>query len=427
MVQRRAHAAHPMRSTSVLAVSLLAVVAGCTGSPGPSAGSPVIPASSPVTSPTSTALPVASAPASLPPDGTWQVELTAADLEAAGWPDGVTPPGTYTWTFLLGRATIELDAADGSGAYCEADMVLLDASNFRLDYDPAGGDCGPEVDQISWSLEEDGLHLMAVSSTAPLDQQKAYLGTKPWQRSGTVVSTELPGFVDLGGRRLFMECRGSGSPTVVLLAGTNVPRIGMRGLADELLSSASVRVCDYDRAGEGRSDPAPEPQDDLDVVDDLASLLEVAGIEPPYVLVGHSLGGDQAWLYADRHPKGVAGFLIMNAGAFEYDWNELHDVWSQAEIEEERAYSEGGLGSVKQAATPPDGMPYVVMMSTVAQCYSTTDVCGRIYPFYEAWAQELADRTGSGRFVSIEAGHEIYLTKLDRVVEEVESLLDDVR
>lgn len=385
-------------------------------------------ASAPAASSPSTRAPSAGpTPASLPPDGIWQVDLTSAELVAAGWPADVTPPGTYTWTFEDGRATIQFDGDDGSGAYCEADMVLMDGSTFRLDYDPAGGDCGAEVDQISWTLGDDGLHLIVVSSTAPLDQQRAYLQTEAWRPAEPVVSTVTPGFVEMGGRRLYMECRGSGSPTVVLLAGTRVPRIGMRGIADQVLSSGSVRVCDYDRAGEGRSDPAPEPQDDLDVVDDLASLLDIAGIEPPYVLVGQSVGGDQAWLYADRHPEGVAGLLIMNAGFFELDWDVLHDVWSQAEIDEERALSEAGLGSVKQAAAPPEGVPYVVMMSTVAQCAHTYDICTRIYPFYEAWALELANRTGSGRMVSIEAGHEIYLTEFDRVVQEIESLLDEVR
>ena len=118
--------------------------------------------------------------------------------------------------------------------------------------------------------------------------------------------------------------------------------------------------------------------------------------------------------------------MLMNAGFFELDWDALHDVWSQAEIDEERAVSEAGLGSVKQAATPPDDMPYVVMLSTIAQCGSPTDVCGRIYPFFEDWAQELADRTGSGRMVSVAAGHEIYMTELDRVVEELELLLEEI-
>ena len=71
-------------------------------------------------------------------------------------------------------------------------------------------------------------------------------------------------------------------------------------------------------------------------------------------------------------------------------------------------------------------MPYVVMMSPIAQCGSRTDICGRIYPVYEAWARELAGRTGSGRMVSVEAGHEIYQTQLDQAVEEIESLLDDI-
>ena len=235
-----------------------------------------------------------------------------------------------------------------------------------------------------------------------------------------------PGRVDIGGRSLFMECHGSGSPTVIFLAGTQVPRLAMSGV-EKGLADASVRVCDYDRAGEGSSDPAPKPQTDLDVGDDLAAVLAAAKIDPPYVLVGHSVGGDQAWLYANRHPAGVAGLMIMNAGFFELDWDSLHGVWSKDEIAGERAVSERGLGSVKQAASPPKGVPYVVMMSTIAQCESARDICGRIYPFYEDWAHELADRTGSGRFVSVEAGHEIYRSEPARVIQEIERLLDDVR
>jgi pimeloyl-ACP methyl ester carboxylesterase len=201
----------------------------------------------------------------------------------------------------------------------------------------------------------------------------------------------------------------------------------MRGIEDALLDDGSVRVCNYDRAGEGVSDPAAEPQDDIDVADDLASLLAAAEIEPPYVLVGQSVGGDQAWLYADRHPEGLAALLLMNAGFFELDWDALAEVYSEAEVAQTREDAIGWLGAEKQAATPPDDVPYVVMMSTIAQCASSTDICGRVYPLYESWAQELADRTGSGRMVSVEAGHEIYQTQLDRVVLEIETLLEEVR
>ncbi len=418
-----------------LVAALVVTLAGCGASP-PTSIATTTPLPSAMQSahglasetPTPTAQPQATS-GGLPPDGSWQVELTASELVAAGWPADVTPPGTYTWTFTDGRAAIELHADDGSEIYCEADLTAVD-DHVRFDYDPAGGDCGATVDSIRWELEEDGLHLTFISTSAPpdtIDQQKAYLETKPWQPTAPAVSTATPGMVDIGERSLFMECRGSGSPTVIFLAGTQVPRGAMRGIEDALLDEGSVRVCDYDRAGEGRSDPAAEPQDDLDVVDDLASLLAAAEIEPPYVLVGHSVGGDQTWLYADRHPEGVAGFMLMNAGFFELDWETLRGVLSDAEIAQAQEDAEAWLGSVKQAATPPDGVPYVVMMSTIAQCGSPTDECGRVYPFFQAWAQELADRTGSGRYVSVPAGHEIYMTQLDRVVEELQMLLDETR
>jgi hypothetical protein len=243
--------------------------------------------------------------------------------------------------------------------------------------------------------------------------------------SSSTSAAAISGLFDIGGRSLFLECRGTGSPTVIFLAGTDVPRTAMRGIADRLLEGP-VRVCDYDRANEGQSDPAPARQTDEDVVDDLAALLKAAAIEPPYVLVGQSVGGDQAWLYASRHPTGLGGFLMMNAGPFLLAWDDLKDVLTDQEIADERAVSEAVLGAVKQAATPPAGVPYVVMMSTVSQCASPTDVCGRIYPFYEAWADELAGRTPDGRIVRVDAGHEIYKDQPDSVIDEIGRLLADV-
>ncbi len=149
--------------------AISATLVGCATGPG---------------APSQSALP--SAAASLPtatatnllPDGTWQVELSAADLVAAGWPADVTPPGTYTWTFADGRATIDLDAKGGSDAHCEADMAAVDG-HVRLTYDE--GDCGGEVDDIRWEVSDGNLRLFLITTNAPLDQQKAYLETEPWQ------------------------------------------------------------------------------------------------------------------------------------------------------------------------------------------------------------------------------------------------------
>lgn len=289
-----------------------------------------------------------------------------------------------------------------------------------------------------WVIDVDGEPLVIdgtmFTSTPPTSRaeieqvvQTLRFGSAPPASVPSMVAVEPePGLIDVGGRSLLLDCRGTGSPTVIFLGGTGMSSTTLRNVGDGLLDS-SVRVCDYDRAGEGRSDPAPAAQTDLDVVDDLAAALAASNIPPPYLLVGHSLGGDQTWLYANRHPAGLAGFVILNAGFFELDWDALHDVWSDQEIAEERALSEAGLGSVKQAASPPEGVPYIVMMSTIAQCASKFDVCGRIYPRYEDWARELASRTKSGRFVSVEAGHEIYRTDPKLVIDEIERLIGEVR
>ena len=135
----------------------------------------------------------------------------------------------------------------------------------------------------------------------------------------------------------------------------------------------------------------------------------------------------EAWVYASRHPAGVAGFLIMNAGFFVLDWDKAKAVWSAEEIAEERANVAAGLGEIKQAASPPEHVPYVVMLSTIAQCGSPDDVCGRIYPLYEAWARELASRTPDGRVVFVDAGHTIYEEEMTTVVDEIGRLLLSVR
>lgn len=168
----------------ILVSAIASTLVGCATGPGAPSQSalPSAAASLPTAPSPSAALPSpapqASA-ASLPPDGTWQVELSAADLVAAGWPADVTPAGTYRWTFAKGRATIELDASEGIDVHCEADMAPVDR-HLRLTYDP--GECGGEVDDIRWELVAGELHLFLIATNAPLDQQKAYLETEPWQR-----------------------------------------------------------------------------------------------------------------------------------------------------------------------------------------------------------------------------------------------------
>jgi pimeloyl-ACP methyl ester carboxylesterase len=118
--------------------------------------------------------------------------------------------------------------------------------------------------------------------------------------------------VDVGGHRLHINCTGTGGPTVVLEAGLGEPSTIMAGWIAPAVSS-TARVCVYDRAGKGWSDPAPEGADPLAVVTDLHTLLERHGEAGPYVLAGHSSGGVYVQAYAATYPDDVAGLVLIDS------------------------------------------------------------------------------------------------------------------
>jgi pimeloyl-ACP methyl ester carboxylesterase len=127
------------------------------------------------------------------------------------------------------------------------------------------------------------------------------------------------------GRKLYIECRGTGSPTVVLEAGTgdrsDVWSTAPIGPGPAVLPAVArfTRVCAYDRPGTydspgvvSRSDPVAEPRSARDIVLDLRALLR-AHVPAPYVLAGHSFGGMVVRLYATTFPRRVAGLVSIDA------------------------------------------------------------------------------------------------------------------
>jgi pimeloyl-ACP methyl ester carboxylesterase len=124
-------------------------------------------------------------------------------------------------------------------------------------------------------------------------------------------TSAMPGrLYDVGGHRLHLDCTGSGGPTVVLMSGLGEFSVGWARIAPSL--AGTTRVCVYDRAGQGWSDDAAEPQDGVAAAADLHTLLSRAGEDGPYVLVGHSIGGDYAMTYAGRYPEQVAGMVLLD-------------------------------------------------------------------------------------------------------------------
>ena len=120
------------------------------------------------------------------------------------------------------------------------------------------------------------------------------------------------GRVDIGGRKLFLECAGIGEPAVIFDAGLQSAGWKPAALVAEL--SAVTRVCLYDRPNtpNGRSDHVQAARTSQDIVDDLDALLAVAGVRPPWILVGHGFGGMNMTLFAAQHTDQVTGLILMD-------------------------------------------------------------------------------------------------------------------
>jgi pimeloyl-ACP methyl ester carboxylesterase len=117
--------------------------------------------------------------------------------------------------------------------------------------------------------------------------------------------------VDVGGYKMHINCTGQGSPTVILGAGTADFSTTWAYVQPEV--AKITRVCAYDRAGLGWSEPSPFPRTASTTVRELHSLLVNAGIPGPYVLVGHSLGGMHMRLYAHNYPDDVVGLVQVDS------------------------------------------------------------------------------------------------------------------
>jgi pimeloyl-ACP methyl ester carboxylesterase len=135
--------------------------------------------------------------------------------------------------------------------------------------------------------------------------------------------------VDIGGgRKLYLECRGTGSPTVILESGyhdSSQPWSLNDGFPPAVLPGVAgfTKICAYDRPGTllytdppritDRSSPVRMPRTAQDVTSDLHALLGAAEVPGPYILVAHSLGGLFVRLCAQTYPDQVRGLVLVDA------------------------------------------------------------------------------------------------------------------
>ena len=168
----------------------------------------------------------------------------------------------------------------------------------------------------------------------------AAVGGAAWQVIATKQETEAhpaPGqMLDVGGHKLHLVCEGKGAPVVVMDAGLGDSWLTWSRTQPEI--ATRTRACSYDRAGLGYSEPGPYPRDSRQIVDELHTLLTVAHIAPPYVLVGHSFGGYNTRLFASTYPTEVAGLVLVDAS---------HEEQTRVFPAGMRALMAGGLNAMR--------------------------------------------------------------------------------
>jgi pimeloyl-ACP methyl ester carboxylesterase len=147
-----------------------------------------------------------------------------------------------------------------------------------------------------------GLAVLAVGAGAVFETLAA---------RGDSVHYPAPGrLVKVADHGLHLNCLGSGGPTVVFEAGLGESSPTWSLVQPEV--AANTRVCAYDRAGYGWSEPGQNPKSPVRQAEELRDLLAAAGEQGPYVLVAHSLGANITRLFVDRYPEQVAGAVLVD-------------------------------------------------------------------------------------------------------------------
>lgn len=165
--------------------------------------------------------------------------------------------------------------------------------------------------------------------------------------------------VDVGGFKLHLNCIGQGNPTVILEAGLRSFSVHWALVQPEV--ARFTRVCAYDRAGLGWSDPGPLPRTSEVMVQELHTLLVNAQVPGPYLLVGHSFGGLNVRLFAHHFPDEVAGLVLVDAVHEELDLR--ISAYERANAQLNRQFRQlallrgAGIVALFPQAIPEGGLP----------------------------------------------------------------------
>ena len=288
--------------------------------------------------------------------------------------------------------------------------------------------------------------VLCVSLVNPFDPLIAYAGE----------NKEFAGLVDIGGsRKMYLECKGTGSPTVVLISGTRGAHDDWTDLIDSKNPAGAMkpgesavfpqvsrftRVCAYDRPGTTRNDntvtdstPVLQPTTAQQGVADLHALLNAAKEPRPYVLVGHSWGGLIARLFASTYPDEVAGLVLVDPASEFLKTSLTPEQWATYIKATKKLIEPKGLEAPDHARTLDllHGTPGVHPMPIVVLTSDKRFDFGAGGPeTWEAWRsahERLAKLLNAKHISDTNSGHAIQMEQPQLVVDAIREVVEAVR
>jgi pimeloyl-ACP methyl ester carboxylesterase len=243
--------------------------------------------------------------------------------------------------------------------------------------------------------------------------------------------------VDAGAHRLSLLVGGqssSASPAVILEAGFVTSGIGSWSTVHGDIAKFA-QVVSYDRAGLAESEPGPTPRSAKQIALELHTVLQNAGIRPPYVLVGHSLGGPLIRVFATMYPGDVAGMVLVDPAQEAFnDWTKLHPPPGRQEQETQIAKAPQGLrdefaaidGIFEQArgAKVPPGIPVTLVTAAKQDPGTTVEMRQRITQAHKAWIESIP---GGLQVTADKSGHFIQMQEPQLVVDAIRRVVEKAR
>jgi pimeloyl-ACP methyl ester carboxylesterase len=241
--------------------------------------------------------------------------------------------------------------------------------------------------------------------------------------------------IQVGSGSFYIDCRGSGSPTVVLEAGAGGGAGSWSGVFEDI--AATTRACAYDRAGLGSSDPRGT-RSLGDAAADLRALLDAAGEPAPFVIVGHSLGGAYARIFGSEHPEETPAIVLVDSFDPDLESRYIHPL-----LEDLRPEYEARLQGLRDVVASWENLDWVTSEEQLASDdLSATRVAALVAPRYEprlsesvnarierAW-REAYDSLSPGRTTyeyAWNSGHVIPVDRPDAVVDVVRRVVAEIR